>query len=434
MYRSNNQVLLFLALAYIGWYFYYLHRYIVDMPYIDDYDAILGYILQFRQADFWATVQSLVLPHNEHIMTVTRLVSWCNVALTGTIDFYGLIIIGNGLLLWQLWLLYTLFRTSENIPSVYFLLVILIFLNPQYSPTSFWAMALWSNIWVLIPVTLSIFFLSNPKTWFWALPMALLALFGNGNGLFIWPVGLAILFLAKRPLFQYMVWGITGGIFCSIYFYLMRQQPSSGMFELSHLSMVPLNTLAFVGAYFALVSGKLGQTIAILAGTSILILGFFTLKKYLATKQKADLILLSLLVFIFLTALAVALFRAEKGMGIIIGGRYRQYSSLAVGIGFLIAIRHFPLKGKSRIQLLLWVAVSTITCLSFFRDVGLRRATEERTVADYHNILHNGIDVYTTTGTPRFVKTAREARQLAIYMAPPKYDLTTHLKVAALIH
>ena len=430
MRHSKKEILLCLALAYVGWYFYYLNQYAVNIPYVDDYDAILGYILQFRNADFWVKVQSLLLPHNEHIMIMTRIASWLNISFGNTVNFYWLILIGNCLLLLQLWLLYQLFCISERTSPIYFFLVILVFLNPQYSPTSFWAMALWSNIWVLIPVTLSIFLLSNQKSWYWALPTAVLALFSNGNGLMIWPVGIFILLLAQRPLFQYIIWGITGLVFGGLYFYLIRQQPSGGVSELINLPLLPLNTLAFAGAYFALAGGKVGQFAAVLAGAGVLIMGFFTFKVYLKTKQKTDLILLSLLVFIFLTALAVALFRAEKGMDIIIGGRYRQYSSLAVAVSFLMGFRLIDLKAKLGMRSLPWVVIVTITFLSFLRDLGVRRATEGRTVADYHNILHNGIDVYTTDGTPRFVKIAKGVRAFHLYLVPSKYDIMTQLRLA----
>lgn len=427
---SKNGLLVGLTLAYIGWYFYYLGQYAINMPYIDDYDAILGYLLQFREADLTTKLQSLFLPHSEHIMVMTRLVSWLNYGLTANINFYWLVIIGNGLLVWQLLLLYRLFDSSNRLSPLYFFLVILVFLNPQYSATSFWTMALWSNIWVLLPVTLSIFFLSNPQKWYWALPFAIIALFGNGNGLMVWPVGIFILLIAKRPLFQYVVWVFMGSVFCGSYFYLMRQQPTTGVFELSNLPMLPLNTLAFLGAYFALVGGKLGQAMAVLGGVGILAVAFFAFKRFLKTKQRTDLILLSLLAFICLTALAVALFRAEKGMSIIIGGRYRQYSSLAVAISLLMGFRHIHFQANGWIRLLPWAMVGLITPLSFYRDIGLRRATEWRTVTDYYNILHNQLDVYTTDGTPRFGKTAKEAMRIGMYIAPGQYDLANQLKMA----
>lgn len=334
---SKNWLLIGFTLAYIAWYFYYLSQYAINMPYIDDYDAILGYVLQFREADLTTKLQSLFLPHNEHIMVMTRLAGWLNYGLTGHISFYWLLMIGNGLLVLQLLLLYRLFDYLNRFSSFYFFLVVLVFLNPQYSPTSFWAMALWSNIWVLLPVTWSIFLLSNPQKWYWALPLAVFALFSNGNGLMIWPVGFLLLFMDKRPLFQYLVWGLMGIVFCGGYFYLMRQQPSTGTFEWSNLPLLPLNILAFLGSYGALVGGNIGQMMAVLTGICISLVGLLTFKKYLQTKEKTDLILLSLLVFIMLTALAVALFGPKKGMSIIIGGRYRQYSSLAVAISLLMS-------------------------------------------------------------------------------------------------
>jgi hypothetical protein len=430
---SSNRFywLLILATAYLSWYFYYVIQYAVNIPYLDDYDAILNYILTFREVGFGAQLKSLLLPHNEHIMTMTRIVSWVSYGLTGKIDFRNLLLIGNGLLVIQFVFLYRLFTPSNRFSVIYFLVVILVFLNPQYSPTSFWAMALWSNIWVLLPVTLSIFLLSNPKVWYWALPAALVSLFSNGNGLMIWPIGFFILLMDKRPLKQYLVWGIAAIIACGSYFYLMRQQPSSGIFELSNLPFLPLNLLAFLGAYGALLGGKPGQAMAVLVGIFVVIMSLATFKKYLQTRERTDLILLSLMAFIFLTALAVALFRAEKGLSIIIGGRYRQYSSLAVALSFLMGFRLVKFSVNRLIALLPWAIVVTITALSFYRDIGLRKTTEWRTVTDYYNIINNQVDVYTTDGTPRFAKTAAEAQKIGVYTIPPQYDLMAQLKMAA---
>lgn len=423
--------LLVLATAYVSWYFYYVVQYAVNIPYLDDYDAILRYILTFREVGFGEQLKSLLLPHNEHIMMMTRVVSWISYDLTGKIDFVTLLLMGNGLLLIQLAFLYRLFTPSNRFSVIYFLVVILVFLNPQYSPTSFWAMALWSNIWVILPVTLSIFLLSNPKIWYWALPVALISLFSNGNGLMIWPVGFFILLMDKRPWKQYLVWGITAILACGAYFYLMRQQPSSGIFELSNLLFLPLNLLAFLGSYGALLGGKLGQAMAVLVGIIVVITSIFTFRKYLQTRERTDLILLSLMAFIFLTALAVAFFRAEKGMSIIIGGRYRQYSSLAVALSFLMGFRLIKFSVNRLIALLPWTIVLLITALSFYRDIGLRKTTEWRTVTDYYNVLNNQVDVYTTDGTPRFVKTAAEAQKIGLYTIPLRYDLMAQLKIAS---
>ena len=423
--------LIILATAYVSWYFYYVAQYAVNIPYLDDYDAILKYIITFRKVDFAEQLKSLLLPHNEHIMMITRVVSWISYGLTKKINFGSLLLIGNGLLVIQLIFLYRLFTPSNRFSAIYFLMVILVFLNPQYSPTSFWVMALWSNIWVVLPVTLSIFLLSNSKTLYWALPVAILSLFSNGNGLMIWPVGFFIMLMDKRPLKQYLVWGFTAILACGTYFYLMRQQPSSGIFELSNLLFLPLNLLAFLGSYGALLGGKLGQAMAVLVGLIVFIMSLISFKKYLQSRERTDLILLSLMVFIFLTALAVALFRAEKGMSIIIGGRYRQYSSLAVALSFLMGFRLIKFSVNRLIALLQWIIVLIITLLSFYRDIGLRKTTEWRTVTDYYNILNNQVDVYTTDGTPRFVKTATEAQKIGLYTIPLPYDLMAQLKMAS---
>ncbi|AXE19940.1 hypothetical protein DR864_20395 [Runella rosea] len=423
-----------LSTLYLAGYFFYLTFYAVDVPYIDDYDALLQYILTYENASSLGKIKSLFLPHNEHIIVMTRLSAWLSYELTGHLSFRDIILFGNGLLVLQLAMLFRLFQPSLRFSPVYFFIVVLVFINPQYSPTSFWAMAIWSNIWVFIPITLGIFLLTNPKKWAWAIPVAILAQFSNGSGIMIWPVGVFILLITKRPLHHYLIWVVAGGISCVGYFYLMSLQPAApGAFELRNLEMLPLNVLAFVGACGALIGGIAGQTMAVLLGSLVVGMSFLMWINYRKTNDRKDLILVSLMVFILLAALTVALFRAEKGMGIVIGGRYRHYSSLSIAICFLMSFRLITFRVNRLMAFLPWVVVLLMTGLSYFRDFGLRLTTEWRTVADYYNLLHNQADVYTTDGTPRFGKTTLQAHQTGLYRVPLRYDLAHQLKTATLL-
>lgn len=112
--------LLLLFVLYLGWYFYYLNLHAVDVPYIDDYDAILGYLLTYEKASAWTKFKSLLLPHSEHIIIMTRIAGWLSYELTGHVSFRGIILAGNVLSFLELGLLYTLFRPSLRFPPVYF--------------------------------------------------------------------------------------------------------------------------------------------------------------------------------------------------------------------------------------------------------------------------------------------------------------------------
>ena len=102
------------ATLYVAWYFYYVAHYSVDIPYLDDYDAILDYLLKFREATGGEKLRSIFLPHNEHIISMTRLVSWVDYGLTGQINIAALVLLGNGLLLLPLGLLYRTFVASHR--------------------------------------------------------------------------------------------------------------------------------------------------------------------------------------------------------------------------------------------------------------------------------------------------------------------------------
>ncbi|HAO50769.1 MAG TPA: hypothetical protein DCR35_16580 [Runella sp.] len=246
----------------------------------------------------------------------------------------------------------------------------------------------------------------------------------------IWPIGLLMLFFERRPFLQWAIWAGAGVITCGSYFYLMRQQPSEGLFLLTNLPLLPFNVLAFLGSYGALLGGKAGQIIAVIVGTGVATMTLITTKNYLKTRHRTDLVLLALVAFVALTALAVGLFRAEKGMSIIIGGRYRQYSSLAVAASLLMAFRHLPFHLPHWGRVSIWGVVGLVTVLSFYRDIGLRKTTEWRTIVDYHNRLHNRLDLLATTPNPRYGVDVVEAKQTGLYAVTAPYDLLTQLNSA----
>src|ERR1700743_859724 len=80
-------------------YFRIVDHYAVNIPWSDDYDAILGFLLEFRKAPFGEKIGLLFSQHNEHRILSSRLVYITWQALFGRINFRYLTFIGDTQLL-----------------------------------------------------------------------------------------------------------------------------------------------------------------------------------------------------------------------------------------------------------------------------------------------------------------------------------------------
>src|SRR6201994_3400836 len=66
-----------------------------NIPIMDDYDAVLGFLIQFKSAGFWDKITLLLSQHNEHRILYSRIVYVLYYWICGEIDFRNLIVIGD---------------------------------------------------------------------------------------------------------------------------------------------------------------------------------------------------------------------------------------------------------------------------------------------------------------------------------------------------
>jgi hypothetical protein len=418
-------------LVYLSIYFGYVWTYSINIPYNDDFTALLGYVVRFKEAHFSEQLKSLLLPHNEHIMWGTRLVGLLQYALLGKLDFQWLILLGNLLLVVELSVVYWLCKRLNIHSGFCFLLVAPVLINPQYSATSFWAMAIWSNILVLILGTFAILSLVYERPLWLCILLASLCLFSNGNGIMIWPVGLGILWLQKKSYKVLIKWILAGALLVSIEFYLLASHPAEDTFQVGNLALFPINILAFIGSFGALAGGLPGQIMAVLLGLLLLGLTLKTGLDYRKTPGKELLVLISLFVFVFLTACSIAIFRSEKGLGIIVGSRYKQYSSLVMALGLMMIFRLHNFKNHhSPTKAIIGGILVFVTLLSYFRDIGYRLSTRWITTATYYNILHNHTDLLSGGPDPESVNAATQAHQNGVFILAKEHDLNQKIQMA----
>ncbi|MBE7415150.1 MAG: hypothetical protein HS130_07950 [Deltaproteobacteria bacterium] len=134
------RALVFAALAAPPVYFFsIIHKYAANVPYGDDYSAILDFLLRYQDAD--GALQKLGMlfaQHNEHRIAFGNLATVAMYKLTGTVDFRSMIFFGNAALLGLVLVFYRMFHASGRKP-LYFIPVVLFLFQFQFGHTIFWA-------------------------------------------------------------------------------------------------------------------------------------------------------------------------------------------------------------------------------------------------------------------------------------------------------
>lgn len=161
-------------------------EYTYNIPKLDDYDAILGFMNDFAKADFGTRLQLLFAQHNEHRIFTSRIIYLLQYYITGSVNFKSIIYIGN-LQLIPIFILFAYFikrfvKTMWVVPAIAASLCI--FDVAGYDNSGF-AMAAIQNYGVVMYFALSLYFYhTKGRHNIWLAPlMQVLCIFSSGNGM-----------------------------------------------------------------------------------------------------------------------------------------------------------------------------------------------------------------------------------------------------------
>lgn len=371
-------------------YFFSVLFYAVNIPFWDEFDAALNWLLRWKEADFSGRFSLMVHQHNEHRMFSYYALVLINYLMMGEINFRLLIIAGNLGIIFLLLLLYRLLPVERR-SLLYFVPVLLLVTPPMSNITDLGVMTM-NGIFQYFFALFSLWFLSkNRKLEFlFAIFFAILATFSHGNGMFVYLSGYVVMLLSgKKSKFRISVWSMVMVLSVTGYFthYVFHTQPSSAFIVFKQ----PVESLMFFFAFFAnnfyvFVGKQLWPVIA--AGGSIVVfygcLVFFRwkyLKQYPVT--------ISAMVFILLSVAAVAVSRVGMGIEEATADRYRLLSALFLA---LLCISVF--QGFQKIEK--WVLVTLLTgSLLFYagRTVyGFYKLDKQKTM------LTDGMKTFAATG------------------------------------
>ena len=383
----NPRLLFFLAtlpaLIPIILYYSVLSENALNIPYLDDWDAVLKFLSNFSTANFSNKLALLFSQHNEHRILSSRLLYVFYKGIFGTINFKNLIYIGNAQLIVILAVL-TYFLRKQVVP--YFGIPILILSFCLFDLSNYenadWAMASAQNYGVIMFFFLSLFFYSLNKSWaiYIAVLFQFICAFSSGNGVM---AGLAIILftLLNKDKNKIIVSVVSFVIFSSLYFFHYHSVPNQNIGK-SAASMLEY-FLGLSGAHF----GRDYRT----AIAVILYLAFpclFIVNKRFAIKK--DMIpFIPILFFVVASITTTSILRSGGKVSIEQGSytiRYLIYPHLLAGLLFcLLSIRVASSKFK-----LVFVLVASIFFIKGYKenyaygDSGFTRINTRLTTTRYN--------------------------------------------------
>jgi hypothetical protein len=309
-----------------------LVRKALNIPFLDDYDALLDFLnrLTTIKGASAKALYVLTLQHNEYKVFFGEGVAWLQFALCGQVDFRILSAIGNGfvfllaILLWKMFLpnhkdLATRLALFIPVPWLLFQLA--------YFETLDWAMAGLQNIPVLFFSLGAIYLLVRGERWAFcsAWVFLVLAVSSSGNGLIAIPIGVLILAWGRYYV-RLAAWLSVSAGCVAIYAYrynpMMSQTNHQRSVFATLLHLNPGYVVAFIGNAAV---GSRFLAISLLLG--ILLCAFFAwmaYRGYIRTNPQVSCCVL----FLLLTAIGVAGLRSDFGVAQSLSSRYTIYSVL----------------------------------------------------------------------------------------------------------
>ncbi|AEE14468.1 hypothetical protein Thena_0836 [Thermodesulfobium narugense DSM 14796] len=323
---------LILVAAAIIFYFYTSIKFSVNMPYSDDYDAILDFIIKFyTHNDFGYRLYLFFSQFHEHRIVFDRLITLFFFNIFGKIDFKILSIVGNFGLLFIILFLFIFFKKKYNLKISELLPVVIAMLSfSQWELMSNFPMASIQQYYELLFSIISITaFTCEGYGFIFGIVFFVIAVFTGGGGLFVSPVILLYLLLTRQYK-RFSIFLIVSIIIFYIYFPLLHYISPPIKDTLIFCLKNPASLLGYMLIFIAS-AAKNYALIFILA--ILLVLNYLWILRRKLNKNNHSLILL--ISFIFLTSLVVGLNRIFLGFDSAMFSRYTMYSLFMFSLSYI---------------------------------------------------------------------------------------------------
>ena len=388
-------------------YGFCLLRYGYNFFLYDDYNILLQTPLDWQNfPSFGSRFDLLFRQNNEHRVAYLRLITILDWKLFGSIQPVHLLVVGNSSLLLIGWILYKNLANSNRFSrSWVFLPVLFLLFQFQSWDNTFWAMASLQNFGILGWVLLALY-AAQQKRILLALLALLLAVFTSGSGLFLAPILIASWLVEKQHRSAMITFVLWVGL---IWFYFYNYQQPAGYPSLAQTitkadwGQVIVFFLAFLGSN--LYHPALPFLAPLVGFLGLVWVGYLTFIRYF--RQNA--VLYGTLLFLLLSAAAVALNRYGFGTTGAYPSRYRVNSSLFLAIIYLTLLENAPENAKKWVWRTAAVGTLGLYLLSIYVYLPRIRNNQELRMAD-NWFFQNG---YSIQGSPQ-TKYANEVLKKAV--------------------
>lgn len=308
-------------------YMVMISQYAVNIPYMDDYHAILDFLCNFKTADFSHKISLLFSQHNEHRILSSRIIYVIYYNIFGDIDFKSIIFLANLELLFIFFIaVYFIKRCLPKYWNIAAFILALGFFDINNYENGDFAMAGLQNYGVMLWFMASLFFYDMDKKWaiIPAILFQLLCIYSSGNGV-LGALCIVIFNLFNRDKKKLIASLVVLLVFAPLYFvsYKFGETAHSG----KKISLIVPYFLHTVGAHFSNDYG-IAAALVMLALLAV----FFPVQNkriILATVP-----LICIVCFLLTTLGTIAVFRQDMVTEHIspYSSRYFVYSHFLVGI------------------------------------------------------------------------------------------------------
>lgn len=344
--------------------------YSTNVPFWDDYDAILNFLNEFK-VNSDDRLGLLLSQHNEHRIVLDRLLTLGDYYLFGEINIRHLIYVGNSFIIL---LLIIAFRISIPILQNWqepwkwaaLLPIPFLLLNLQSWENFLWGMASIQNLGVLFFSFLTFYLLFYKSLNRGRLGLAILcsaiATFTSGNGFLSLFISLFIMVITKEKKKYILLWIFSTGLL--VFAYLNNYYSPPG--HPSLLNALVNQKIEVVLYFLTLMSSGWGVGYNVIF-SSIIGIGFLLAFSWLIKKNihVSNPLLLSILLFLLLTICLISVSRAGFTAIQALDMRYRIYSLLLSAFTFLAIISVLK-EPYYRGQMILILVFITMTCWNYF--------------------------------------------------------------------
>ena len=380
-----------------------LLRTAIDIPFQDDYEALLDFLNQMAELKSTAAKSAYFFgaQFNEYKLFFGHGLAWLQCVLFGRSDVRVLCALGNGFVLLLAILLWTMFLPNhKNLADriVFFIPISWLLFQLQYVETLNWAMPALATLPVLVFSFGSFYLLMRPSrlSFCGALLCLVLAIASFGNGFLIVPVGTLILAVDRRYV-RILGWIGISAACAAIYAYRYEMPVPHAHIHHSLFSTLtrPLYVIAFMGSSAAIPIGGLNHRFVVL---SSIVLGLLICAFFIAIASRGYIRRNPLnsycILFIVLTAIGVAGLRSDLGIAHSLDSRYKIYSNLLLIFVWFVIVEEFLQSDRLPIRrnFILLVAITTMVLFSISMDIwGLAY------LRDRNHLIVTGMKAYEQT-------------------------------------